>query len=766
MGCKQCSHLLNPDADDQSSHKKDDLTEILEESSSRGQSSVRTSESAVSKTSSRNRSQIHQKQSFRPQPESRKQLKVLGSLQPPMNEVNQLHSEANERVQTILSMSRRSNQDQVIVNQDQPPLMGEEQESLRKLISNRQKDSSNIQNSIPSNMQNQINPMINEHNRPTVNASSIVVIQDQKQTAINGTQQQAHSPQIFSATQKQGSARKLSKSKTKRKKGTKKRGKSMIDRGGGDHSATFKHKDGLNAQDDAEDGEEDMSHKNMSVILEGDQRMLSQMQFEKTKQYDAENLSQQMSRKSNRQAKNSDVVLELNMISSKKGKITKDYQILNLLGKGGFGEVKKVMHKLTGQMRAMKIIKKDAAEEYLQNLNNEIKILKVLDHPNIVKLYEIYQDQKNIYLITEYLEGGELFDLILKTKHFNENIAAKIMKQLLSAVAYCHNKNIVHRDLKPENLLLCKPDSFDVKVIDFGLSRTFTPEKNMYSKMGTPFYIAPEVLKKKYNEKCDVWSCGVILYILLCGNPPFNGKNDQAIFDSISLGFVSFQGVEWKNVSNQAKIFIKKLLQVHPDQRLSAQQALSDPWIKIYTSSDTIAPPMAMNILNNLRSFNVLLFAQPILILVRTKVPDKTRLTEIFKSFDKNNDGVLSKEELINGYNLLYGSLDRAILEVESILAQVDINKNGTIDYSEFLSATMQSTELLTNDKLQAAFNLFDIDQNGRITIEEIKSMLGGDLLEVSNDFWESLLGEGDYNGDGEISFEEFKTMMKRLFLK
>lgn len=184
----------------------------------------------------------------------------------------------------------------------------------------------------------------------------------------------------------------------------------------------------------------------------------------------------------------------------------------------------------------------------------------MLDHPNIVKLYEIYQDQKNIYLITEYLEGGEVFDLILKTKHFNENIAAKIMKQLLSAVAYCHNKQIVHRDLKPENLLLVKPDSFDIKVIDFGLSRTFTPEKNMYSKMGTPFYIAPEVLKKKYNEKCDIWSCGVILYILLCGNPPFNGKNDQAIFDSIALGYVSFQGVEWKNVSNQAKIFIKKLL--------------------------------------------------------------------------------------------------------------------------------------------------------------------------------------------------------------
>ncbi len=154
---------------------------------------------------------------------------------------------------------------------------------------------------------------------------------------------------------------------------------------------------------------------------------------------------------------------------------------MELLGKGGYGEVKKVVHRLTNDIRAMKIIKKDKCDkDYLTTLTNEIKILKQLDHPNIVNLYEIYQDSTNIYLITEYLEGGELFDLILKSKHFNECIAAKIMKQLLSAVAYCHTKKIVHRDLKPENLLLVKPNSYEIKVIDFGLSRNFEPNKNMY----------------------------------------------------------------------------------------------------------------------------------------------------------------------------------------------------------------------------------------------------------------------------------------------
>ena len=147
---------------------------------------------------------------------------------------------------------------------------------------------------------------------------------------------------------------------------------------------------------------------------------------------------------------------------------------MEVLGKGGFGEVKKVIHKLTGDIRAMKIIKKEQCDEaQLASLTNEINILRQLDHPSIVKLYEVYQDNSHFYLVTEYLAGGEVFDLILKCKHFNENIAAKIMKQLFSAIAYCHVKKVVHRDLKPENMLLMEPNSFDIKVIDFGLSRKF-----------------------------------------------------------------------------------------------------------------------------------------------------------------------------------------------------------------------------------------------------------------------------------------------------
>eukprot|EP00347_Sterkiella_histriomuscorum_P018781 403344202 len=790
MGCKQCSHLLGGDpSDPNSSHRAgNELSEIVEESSSGSQSSVPSSQRS-NQSSSRNQSNIQQQRSsFRPRPESRKQLKVQGTLEKIAEGMNKAesvghHEDGVDKPESMsgiaaqhIPASKRSNTnhkgDQVIVNQDQPPIMLEE-DSARKLVSQRKKElkekqqakngpvenqqdakyeNVSLHNSIPSNMQNQYIPHhYNEHSNSN-NVSSIInepATSAMTKAAQNGNNTsnsqliQEHEP-VQKVSQNTNEPQhllnsmtfkgKIQKKQTKRgKKGTKgsnKRGKSQAE--------GLQEDDGVS--DPKEDQKQQVSTNNLKPI-EIEQRAKSQMQKENSyleggERQPSQNYTSQLSKKSSKKDKiDSNVALELNMITQKRGKVTEDYQVLNLLGKGGFGEVK-----------------------------------RLLDHPNIVRLYEIYQDAKNIYLITEYLEGGELFDLILKTKHFNENIAAKIMKQLLSAVSYCHNKQIVHRDLKPENLLLCQKDSFEIKVIDFGLSRQFSPEKNMYSKMGTPFYIAPEVLKKKYNEKCDIWSCGVILYILLSGNPPFNGKNDQAIFDSIALGYVSFQGVEWKNISNQAKIFIKKMLQVNPDDRISAQQALNDPWIKIYTSSDTVAPPMAMNILNNLRSFSSeLKFQQAVMSYLANQLSskeEKQKLTEIFKSFDKNNDGVLSREELINGYSTLYGSVERATLEVEQILTNVDLNRNGTVDYSEFLSATMQTQELLTNEKLQAAFNLFDIDQNGRITIEEIKSMLGGDMLEVSPDFWKDLLGEGDDNGDGEISFDEFKVMMKKLFVK
>jgi len=166
-------------------------------------------------------------------------------------------------------------------------------------------------------------------------------------------------------------------------------------------------------------------------------------------------------------------------------------------------------------------------EDEKRMLFNEINILKEIDHPNIVNMYEFFEDEKRYYLVTEICKGGELFDEILQRGKFSERDGAVLMKQVLSCINYCHQNNIVHRDLKPENILLEQNKEFDaIKIIDFGTSLVYDPNKNLDEKLGTPYYIAPEVLNKNYNSKCDIWSCGVICYILLSGMPPFNGQSD------------------------------------------------------------------------------------------------------------------------------------------------------------------------------------------------------------------------------------------------
>lgn len=257
----------------------------------------------------------------------------------------------------------------------------------------------------------------------------------------------------------------------------------------------------------------------------------------------------------------------------------------------------------------MKIIRKeDVSQQYVDSLLNEIDILKQLDHPAIVKLFEFYQDKLNFYLITEYIDGGELFDKISKVKTFSEMEAAIIMKQLLSAVVYCHNRKIVHRDLKPENLLLdCESKLDSIKVIDFGTSIVFDPNTKMRHKYGTPYYIAPEVLNRMYDEKCDVWSCGVIMYILLCGQPPFKGKNHKEIFDKIKAGKYTFSQPEWKEVSRSAKMLIRKMLTYNPEQRVSAEEALNNEWIVSNNMGRRreLKAPILNNILANLAKINI-----------------------------------------------------------------------------------------------------------------------------------------------------------------
>jgi calcium/calmodulin-dependent protein kinase I len=260
--------------------------------------------------------------------------------------------------------------------------------------------------------------------------------------------------------------------------------------------------------------------------------------------------------------------------------IKEEYDFGEELGRGGFSIVVKATRKDTREVFAVKIIEKNQSEEELQLLQREIDILKKLNHQNIIALKEVYDEKDTIYLVMELVQGGELFDQIVSRGTYSEADAANIVRQILDAVAYMHENGIAHRDLKPENLLCSGDEHNTIKVTDFGLSKDFSTA-SLRTSCGTPDYVAPEVLKgQPYDNTVDIWSIGVITYILLCGFPPFYGNTDQQIFEKILRVEYDFPSPDWDHISTEAKQFIKSILVPEPSKRPSALEALEMDWIK------------------------------------------------------------------------------------------------------------------------------------------------------------------------------------------
>jgi len=263
--------------------------------------------------------------------------------------------------------------------------------------------------------------------------------------------------------------------------------------------------------------------------------------------------------------------------------IFKKYELHEKLGSGTFATVRRVVKKNDSSVqKALKITSlRNLKEEEIEALKNEVTILGICSHPHVVRLHESYITQDKIYMVQDLLSGGELFDRIIEQTFFSEKEAAKTVAQIASALSYLHEKNIVHRDLKPENLLLTdKSDDYAVKIIDFGLAKQSTELMSM--PCGTPGYVAPEILKRrKYHKEVDIWSLGVITYILLCGFPPFHddGNNLKNLYKQIRAGKYSFPKKYWSNISKEAILLIKKMLQVKPRNRIFAGKILKDKWI-------------------------------------------------------------------------------------------------------------------------------------------------------------------------------------------
>lgn len=451
-------------------------------------------------------------------------------------------------------------------------------------------------------------------------------------------------------------------------------------------------------------------------------------------------------------------------VQQRTGAIDQSYELLESLGRGAFAEVRKAVFKPTRDFRAIKIIYKiglaaDGVDPKHQL--RELKVLKGLDHPNILRVYELVEDPQRYYLVMEYCQGGDLFSRLLGVKRFTEVQAGKIMCQLLSAVMYCHQRYVIHRDLKPENMLLeSKGTDLTLKVADFGSSAFLDPKKNLNGIHGSAYYVAPEVLQESYNEKCDLWSCGIIMYILLTGKAPYSGKTEREILAGVTAGELDLSGLE--GLALDARDLIAQCLVKNPRVRISAAGAMAHPFILRCKSAEPQSGTLLESALEQLRSFHCASkLKDAVHTFIATQIITQSELNELriaFQSLDKNGDGRVSREELLEKYQSTI-SVGTAEQDVRQIMSRVDTNNSGFIDYSEFLHASLDQAKHLSQKNLQTAFELFDKDGNGKISCEELKGMMmeAGDK---GNKRWKEVIREVDENGDGEIDLREFEKLV------
>ena len=450
---------------------------------------------------------------------------------------------------------------------------------------------------------------------------------------------------------------------------------------------------------------------------------------------------------------------------------SKKYEMLSKLGSGSFGNVYLARNRFTYEKVALKQIKKSSANLLSDGeIKDEIEILKKLDHPDIVRIIESFNTKNSYILITEYCEGGELFDQV--KNQLSETQIAVIFRQLLSGLAYLHSNNIVHRDLKLENILINEiekskttgEDLFNIKIIDFGTARIFDKNRKPQSIVGSSYYIAPEVLRQKYNKECDLWSVGVILYMFIVGHAPFDGCDDEEITNNIQKGVYRKNDRRWIKASKEVKDLIQKLLTYKPSQRLTAIQALEHPWFKQTDSNilyDNVSKTDIINCIRHLLTYNINnkleeLFLTYIVHNIPREKEAKSAI-KLFKLVNENGDGKLQKEEL---KKTLLKFVTEDFLEkhdYDGIFSMLDGDNKGYINYEEFLKGCLDRKKILDDDILSYSFNYFDPDGNGYISKNKIKDIFGNKIDDIT---FKSIFDEIDLDKDGKISYKDFKAIL------
>lgn len=448
--------------------------------------------------------------------------------------------------------------------------------------------------------------------------------------------------------------------------------------------------------------------------------------------------------------------------------ITLHYTLGEQLGQPGqFGHAVLATNKDTKEKRAVKVISKSkfsrASDKKLHfdELRNEIEVMRKMDHQNIIKMHDVYESPNELYIVMDVCGGGELFDRIKEQPdgNYSENDAADVLRQIAEGLKYMHEHKIAHCDLKPDNFLFEKKDKNSaLKIIDFGMSKWVKRRKYFKSLRGTPYYIAPEVIQGRYTEHCDMWSMGVVMFVMLFGYPPFYAETDADIFRLILQGFEPVTKKGYKAhfpadipCSENAKDLMSKLLTSNTTKRLTASEVLEHPWM----TGGASKTPFLKTVINNLKDFTASSkFKTGILKIMADSMSEKelADIRAVFKELDADGNGKITVTELSHAMEKA-GSNARNE-EILALLTSADIDGDGTLSYEELLMTSVGRKISAKEERLWEAFSKVDLNHDGKLSAQEIQKVIGGDASEVA-----AMIKEADSDGDGEIDFDEFITM-------
>mmetsp|Transcript_103700 Transcript_103700/g.274168 ORF Transcript_103700/g.274168 Transcript_103700/m.274168 type:complete len:618 (-) Transcript_103700:395-2248(-) len=458
------------------------------------------------------------------------------------------------------------------------------------------------------------------------------------------------------------------------------------------------------------------------------------------------------------------------------------------LGEGGYGKVFVARDKeCDGRVVAVKKVTKTGKADTNDSLHNEIRLMKELDHPNICKLLGTFEQGRDMFFIMELCDGGELFDRIIEHGHIDEDLTCDVVGQVSSALAYAHGRGVAHRDVKPENIVFCSKDPKDttVKLIDWGLAMSFIGT-SMTSAVGSFTYAAPEVILsqnvKTYTEACDLWSLGVLTYVMLSGKPPFWGNQHQHLRNAQAEKY-PMHGDPWDTLNVNAKSFVKDLLRANPSKRMTIDQACGHPWLKEAqlkkasgnAASKKTASANTAGVLSNLTRFSkTSTFGKMCITAVARQLDHKAlkNIHLVFRELDANGDGTLSMEEVSVGFKKMFGEDSQEYKDVKEMYESMDLDGSDAIDYTEFCAAGLGQKASTQDNVVWAAFKAFDIDNSGYVEVADIQQLL--DVADVKDAFSadvckqvaEEIMSQFDADKDKKISFEDWKALMHKQWDK